>query len=241
LRTARDSGLDDASTSGLCLFGTRVATWRGLVFVCLDRGADPVPDLEDWLGDDFIEQCAGFPLESWEPSEHIEHVIYCNWKTYSDNYLEGYHIPFVHPALARSIDTSSYEVEVHGDWARHHAVARDGATSTGVWLWHWPNLALNLYEHGASVERWDPLDPTRCRLRLDFLFAETGDDAMARNRSDIEASAQICLEDKHICEAVQRNLDAGVYDHGELAPRHEAGVAAFQARLLVARAAAVAP
>ena len=31
-----------------------------------------------------------------------------------------------------------------------------------------------------------------------------------------------------ICEAVQRNLESGVYDTGVLSPRHENGVAAFQ-------------
>jgi choline monooxygenase len=35
-------------------------------------------------------------------------------------------------------------------------------------------------------------------------------------------------EDKAICEAVQRNLDSGVYTTGVLSPRHEQGVAAFQ-------------
>jgi phenylpropionate dioxygenase-like ring-hydroxylating dioxygenase large terminal subunit len=28
----------------------------------------------------------------------------CNWKTYIDNYLEGYHLPSVHPALNRELD-----------------------------------------------------------------------------------------------------------------------------------------
>ncbi|MDQ1520983.1 MAG: choline monooxygenase, partial [Actinomycetota bacterium] len=30
-----------------------------------------------------------------------------------------------------------------------------------------------------------------------------------------------------ICEAVQRNLDAGVYESGRLSPKHEAGVLQF--------------
>ena len=41
-------------------------------------------------------------------------------------------------------------------------------------------------------------------------------------------SATTLDEDRAICEAVQRNLDAGVYDTGLLSPRHEQGVAAFQ-------------
>ena len=41
-------------------------------------------------------------------------------------------------------------------------------------------------------------------------------------------ACDILDEDRVICEAVQRNLEAGVYDTGVLSPRHEHGVAAFQ-------------
>ena len=37
----------------------------------------------------------------------------CNWKTYVDNYLEGYHLPSVHPGLNRELDYNAYTVEPH--------------------------------------------------------------------------------------------------------------------------------
>jgi choline monooxygenase len=40
-------------------------------------------------------------------------------------------------------------------------------------------------------------------------------------------SVEVLDEDRIICEAVQRNLEAGVYEVGVLSPRHENGVAAF--------------
>lgn len=86
-----------------------------------------------------------------------------------------------------------------------------------------------------SVERWHPTGPTGCRLVLDFCFADVGDQAMARNRLDIDASARIREEDKAICERVQENLEAGVYDTGLLSPRHEAGLADFHRRVREAR------
>jgi choline monooxygenase len=165
------------------------------------------------------------------------HELACNWKTYTDNYLEGYHIPFVHPTLARAIDVASYEVEVHDGWVAHSARARDGSVATGTWLYHWPNLALNLYEHGMSVERWFPTGPRTCTLVLDFLFADTGDQAMVRNRLDVESSARICVEDRVICELVQRNLESGAFDEGWLAPGHESALAEFQRRVRRARGA----
>jgi choline monooxygenase len=232
LRSARDSGLDATVTDGMDLLDVSATTWRGLLFVALH--AD-VPPIEAWLGDDFIARCAAFAMDEWTPTQCSTHSLACNWKTYTDNYLEGYHIPFVHPGLARSIDTSSYTVHVEDGWIRHTATTREGASTAGEWLYHWPNLALNLYEHGMSVERWLPTSPTTCELVLDYCFADTSDAAAERNQRDIDASTQTCLEDKAICEAVQRNLEAGAYVDGVLAPCHEAGVADFQRRVAEAR------
>lgn len=233
LRSARDSGLDADAIEGIALHPVSAAVWRGLLFVNLDPQA---PSVETWLGRGFVEQCADFPIERWTPAQRQRHLLACNWKTYGDNYLEGYHIPFVHPGLARTIDTTTYQVHVEDGWARHTATTREGASTSGVWLYHWPNLALNLYEHGMSVERWVPTGPTTCDLVLDYCFADTSETAAAGNQEDVSASTQTCLEDKAICEAVQRNLEAGAYADGLLSPRHEAAVADFQARVRRARA-----
>lgn len=237
LRAARDFGVEltDDERAELGLHRVHVDVWRGLLFVnftSVEAAAGP-PPLAEWLSG-FADECAEFPMESWTPTERLVHDIACNWKAYGDNYLEGYHIPLVHPALSRAIDPSSYRVEVGDGWCRHRADTRAGTVATGAWLWHWPNLALNLYEHGMSVERWWPTSPTSCRLVLDFCFAPADqcvDDARERNRLDVVASDRICLEDKAICEAVQRNLQAGVYDTGSLSPKHEGAVAAFQRRV----------
>ena len=37
-----------------------------------------------------------------------EYHMQCNWKVYIDNYLEGYHLPSVHPSLNRELDYNSY-------------------------------------------------------------------------------------------------------------------------------------
>jgi choline monooxygenase len=194
---------------------------------------DP-PPLVEWLGE-FGDACSGHPMEAWRPAHRAEHHLACNWKTYGDNYLEGYHLPLVHPALARAVDPATYRVDAVDGWARHTVRTRPGATSTGTWLWRWPNLAVNLYAGGMSVERWFPAGPTTCRLVLDYWFADTSDEAMERNRLDIEGSTTLCLEDQRICEAVQRNLEAGQYDTGLLSPRHEDGVGAFHDLVRVAR------
>src|SRR5262245_18532240 len=88
LRSARDFG--DAADFDAADFGlvpVRVEEWRGLVFVHLDRDAPP---LADDLGPLFGE-CDELPVDGLAYSHRVEHDIAANWKTYTDNYAEGYH------------------------------------------------------------------------------------------------------------------------------------------------------
>src|SRR4029077_6094781 len=95
LLKARDFDLDSDATidpGDFSLFPVRVARWRNLVFVNLDAEA---PALEADLAA-FFAETAPFPIESFHSGGEVVHDLDCNWKTYADNYLEGYHIPFVH-------------------------------------------------------------------------------------------------------------------------------------------------
>jgi choline monooxygenase len=224
LRSARDFG-EDLDCDGINLEPVLVDAWRGLVFVNLDLEHDAPPLLDD-LGT-FVDACAPFALERFIPAVDREHDLECDWKTYADNYLEGYHIPLVHPGLNKEIDAKRYRVDVdeRHRWVSHSAPARDGAVNLGRWLWRWPNLALNIYGDGMCVERYAPVARGRTRLRYTYAFA---DPMGAANDEIIRMSTEVTNEDKGICEAVQRNLDSGIYVEGWLSPRHEAGLAAFQ-------------
>lgn len=224
LLTARDFQGDESTLAGARLATVHVATWRNLVFVNL--ASDPEP-LESALGS-LPALAASYALEEYEPRHQASHTIVANWKTYADNYGEGYHIPMVHPALNRAVDVRSYRVEVldGGRLHRHISPARDGAPTTGEWLYLWPNMAFNLYPNGMSVERFMPRSVDRVDIMLDYFFVErTSDDDV---KASLDSSEEITAEDVAICEAVQRNLNAGRYRAGVLSPRHENGVAALQ-------------
>jgi choline monooxygenase len=224
LRSARDFG-EGLDGDAIALEPVRVEAWRGLVFANLDLDRD-APPLLDALGT-FVDACEPFPIEQFVPTDEREHRLACNWKAYADNYLEGYHIPLVHPGLNKEIDAKRYRVDVdeRDRWVSHSAPTRDGALNRGRWLWRWPNLALNLYPDGMCIERYDPVGRVDTRLRYTYAFADPAADA---NEEVIRMSSEITAEDVDICEAVQRNLESGIYDEGWLSPRHEAGLAAFQ-------------
>jgi choline monooxygenase len=82
-----------------------------------------------------------------------------------------------------------------------------------------------------NVERIFPDGPDRTLVVYDYFFTDPDDPA---NADTLKVSEVTLDQDQAICEAVQRNLDAGVYRTGPLSPRHEAAVGWFQDRLRAA-------
>jgi len=221
LRAARDFGpADDFDPRAFSLFPVSLAVWRGLVFIGI---GDKLPDLHAMLAP--VE--ARLPKVDWSNLKvalRRHHDLDCNWKTYAENYLEGYHVPDVHPGLNAEIVAEQYRVTVEGQVALHEAPPRDGAVYDGVWAWLWPNIAINVYAEGLMIERMSPINHGRTRLDYTYLTP----DGAAVPQATLTMSDQVTAEDKWIAEVVQRNLAAGVYRTGRLSPKHEIAIAAFQ-------------
>lgn len=231
LQVARDFG-DDLRYDELSLREVRVEAWRGLVFVNLDPAAQP---LAEWLGG-FADQCLGYAMETFRPVHRSSHQLAANWKVYAENYQEGYHIPLVHPGLNRQIDARRYEVDVRDGFCVHRAPPRDGAVTSGTWLWRFPGLALNLYPNGMCLETFAPTGPGGTQIEYVFFFAEgTPPDEI---EASVVSSTTILDEDRVICEAVQRNYASGLYTAGLFSPKYEGGVAYFQELVLRATGSA---
>ena len=210
------------------LFPIRVETWRGLIFVNLDMAAAPLAALTGPL--------EPHPLPDFPLVERRTHHIRCNWKTYVENYLEGYHLPMVHPEFDQDIVVADYRVEIEDEVIFHSAPARDGSVNAGFWAWLWPNLALNTYRHGFMVERMTALGHDETRLDYFYFFDPA---RTAELEAMFVVSDRVTAQDRQICEEVHRNLAAGVYQGGVLSPKHEQSIAWFQDR--VARAIGVPP
>jgi choline monooxygenase len=223
LASARDFGpAEDFDPRDFALLPLACESWRGFVFVNMDANAEPLARAIAPL----VERTRDIPLENFRLAHTTSHDIACNWKTYVENYLEGYHIPLVHPFLNSAVDATKYEVGVTAPVIFHQAPPRDGSPVSGLWAWTWPCLGVNVYAEGVLMERMWPLDSGHTRLDYLYFFA----DGTPRNEMErsIAASESTTHEDKSITEAVQRNLDAGIYATGRLSPKHEMGVAWFQ-------------
>jgi choline monooxygenase len=220
LRSERDFG-EMLDADEFALRAVQVAVWRGQVFVNLNTEAAA---LEDALRG-FFAETAGFPVEHMTLVRASRHDLACNWKTYADNYLEGYHIPLLHPELNRQYDAKRYRVELGDRYCRHTAPRRDASVSESRWLFRWPNLALNIYGDSMNVEVIVPTGAASCTVLYSHFFL----DPNAADVAEVIALADTVMEqDRRIVEAVQRNLSSGSYLGGRLSPRHENGLLQFQ-------------
>jgi choline monooxygenase len=229
-------GVEGFRAEDFALRAVRTEEWFNLIFVNLDPDAPP---LRESLGD-LHRQAEKFPFAGMKLFECRTYEMRCNWKTYVDNYLEGYHLPSVHPGLNRELDYNAYVVEPYawhvrqfspirgpqpGDATpRRYQEACEGLTTDYFWIF--PNWMLNCYPDNVSLNIVLPLDPERSLAIFEWYLPEK-DHSLAAAKAAVEFSHQIQIEDVAICEAVQKNLRSRSYSRGRFSVKQEKGVHAF--------------
>ena len=203
-----------------------VEEWRGLLFVAID----PVESLLANLGDT-VAVLADEPIETFRlyRTERLEFAA--NWKIYVDNFIEGYHIPGIHPSFYAAIDFEKFETVAMDNVIKMTAPPKDDLFYRGTWLTTWPNWTLSLFDGGMNTSRVNPIDEGHTELLYHYYFADLSDATRATRDRSVEGSLSVVREDFGICEITHQNYATGGYRPGPLSPRHETGVAWFQQKL----------
>jgi choline monooxygenase len=198
--------------------------WAGLGFASLG----PAADFDDFF-DDVHAATMGLPLAHMraDPRRSRDYEVAAHWALYVENYLEGFHIPHVHSGLNALVDYASYETRVHRYSNVQLARARDGAPAAQYW-WVFPNLMLNFYPWGLSLNLVQPLAIDRTRV----LFRSYVWDGSKLETGAGAALDRVEEEDEAVVEAVQRGVRSRLYNRGRYSPTRERGVHHFH-RLLV--------
>ncbi len=219
-------GARDFDAGSVRLPEARVAEWRGLVFAALDPAAtfpETIAAIDDRL--------AGRRLDGYVFHRHYDYDIACDWKNYIDNYLEGYHVPHIHPELNRMLDYRDYVVET-GRWhsLQHSPLASDAALygdGEALYWFVWPNTLLNVMPDRMQTNRVIPLAPGQCRVTFDYFYPPDAGEVEARHARDHAFSDLVQRQDIDMCVNVQRGLASGSYHAGRLNPKREDGVHHF--------------
>jgi choline monooxygenase len=210
--------------------GVALATWGTFGFVALD----PAVSFSETF--DALATRVGFVPgagDVHDPACDRDFAIDAHWALYVENYLEGFHIPHVHRALAGTVDYSGYRDELHRYGTVQIAPAKsgevafeqsdDGRRVAAYYAWLFPNLMLNVYPWGLSVNLVLPQGLSRTRV----LFR-----SYVRDRSLLARGAGGSLdtvehEDEAIVNAVQRGVRSRFYGRGRYSPSRERGVHHF--------------
>lgn len=219
----------DASS---CLPAFAVEVWAGLVFVNLSERPTPFLDyfgeLEALISLKNISKMKWVYRKDW----HVD----CNWKVYIDNYLEGYHIPIVHPGLNKELDYQSYRTETRRYFSIQRAPVKRtengrigrGETEEAQYFWVYPNLLLNVYPDNFSTNLILPVGYRQTLTIFEWYFEHPeSEETQTELKRVVELSDEVQVEDISICEAVQRGLESRTYSAGRYSVRRENGLHHF--------------
>ncbi|HEY3530992.1 MAG TPA: SRPBCC family protein [Nocardioides sp.] len=209
----------------VCLDQVQVEEFGGMVYVNLDRRAEPLqqqaPDLAEeiafWAPD----------VEGLTHAKRLTYDVATNWKNVIDNFLECYHCHIAHKEFVDLVDMDTYAVRTHGIWSSHFAEAGkhtnaaydvSGAqvTEHAVW-WLWPNTCLLRYPGRGNfmVFQVIPAGPDRTLETWDF-YLETTELTAAEVESVHYIDGVLQQQDIALVESVQRGMSTPAFDQGRI-------------------------
>jgi choline monooxygenase len=197
------------------LASVNVAEADGFLFVSLD----PVDEFRD-----FVDPSFAAPLHSGELrfGSTRTYEVNAHWALYCENYLEGFHIPYVHKSLNEVVDYGTYTTETF-----RYASVQTGYVASGNvagrYLFVFPNTMFNFYPWGISVNVVRPLGVDR--TAVDFITYISDESLIAEGAgADLH---RVEMEDESVVESVQRGIRSRFYSHGRYSPTREQGTHHF--------------
>ena len=208
--------------------------WENLIFVINDKRCDlseligPMAERLDWLPVDEFKH---------KPELSRTYEVNANWALYCDNYLEGFHIPYVHKDLNKELEYDEYYTEGMDNTVLQIGIAKDdevtfdlpedhqdyGKNVAAYYFFLFPNMMFNFYPWGLSVNIVKPITPTKTKIQyLTYVWKEELMEKGAGSNLD-----KVELEDEEIVEAVQKGVKSRAYDRGRYSPKREIGVHHF--------------
>ena len=175
------------------------------------------------------------------PELSRDYEVDAHWALYCENFLEGFHIPFVHAGLNEAIDYGNYTTELFHYSNLQLGIAKSdeacfnlpvesldyGKKIGGYYFWVFPNMMFNFYPWGLSINIVKPKSPSSCTVSfLTYVSDEN------RLRQGVGADLhQVEMEDEDVVCNVQKGIRSRYYTQGRYSVTRETGTHHFH-RLL---------
>ena len=168
---------------------------------------DPISTFDEFVGDVAVR----FADDSYDANglrltATREYEVDAHWALYCENYLEGFHIPYVHHALNEVVDYGSYTTETFR-YSSLQIGYDDAGSVVAKYLFIFPNLMFNFYPWGISVNIVKPVTYEKTVVQyLNYVSDESklGEGAGA----DLD---RVELEDEAVVESVQKGIRSRFY------------------------------
>ena len=166
-----------------------------------------------------------------------DYLVNANWALYCENYLEGFHIPYVHASLNQLLDYGNYVSEIYRYANLQLGFAKSGEDSfklpptspeygkniAAYYYWIFPNLMFNFYPWGLSLNVVKPVAPNQTKVSFLTYIA----DQEKFDRGALSMLDRVEREDEAIVENVQRGMKSRFYTSGRYSPTREQGTHHF--------------
>lgn len=208
--------------------------WEKFIFVSLN----PVSPFQEFAGEMF-SRMSWLPLNEfvYDASRSRDYLVKAHWALYCENYLEGFHIPYVHNSLNSVLDYSEYKTELFRYSNLQIGTGKSGEECfklpsdspeygqniSAYYFWIFPNLMFNFYPWGLSVNIVRPLKPDLTKIT--FLTYVWNESKLGRGAGS--GLDKVEREDEAIVENVQKGIKSGSYDRGRYSVKRETGTHHF--------------
>lgn len=194
-----------------------LSEWMGFLFTAID----PISTFEEFIIG------ATEHLGDVRPSElHLdssrEYKVNAHWALYCENYLEGFHIPYVHHALNKVVDYGTYTTDTFRYASLQTGYGDDGSVAAR-YLFVFPNMMFNFYPWGISVNIVSPVSPSNTVVQF-LTFVSDGSLREQGASADLHG---VEMEDEAVVESVQRGIRSRFYSQGRYSPTREQGTHHF--------------
>ncbi len=173
-------------------------------------------------------------------------VVAGNWKQHAWNFLDKFHIGYIHRApggLADAVDMKSYKTEIFDHsvlqsvWTRNREAGFDGGEDGKYlfarWWFLFPNMTLNFYPWGLSVNLYMPI-PGRPDETLFHWYHYVADEARYEKRDELWLNDAVDTEDQEAMLQVRRGVQSGYAVRGTFSPTEEQGAHWFHRKISLA-------
>jgi len=212
--------------------------WGPLLFTQLAKGIGP-----ELFFQAMQKRVGWLPIDKlvFDASRSNDYYIKSNWALYCENYLEGFHIPFVHPGLNAFLDFKDYSTELFTYASLQLGIAKNnehcfdiptthpdaGKKIAAYYFWVFPNMMFNFYPWGLSVNIITPIDAGNTKVSfLSFVF-----DASKLGQGAGSGLDTVEQEDEDIVQHVQEGIRSRFYHYGRYATLREQGTHHFHSLL----------